>query len=430
MPPSPEADILAWLTLALAPGVGPVIGPKLVKAAGGDIHRVLSLDAAAMADLPGIGPNSAAKLVTALRQGRDEGPLMLVRCRELGHQVITLADPLYPALLRDIYDPPMVLYVWGTLVPLDVLAVAIVGSRKCSIYGSEQSRRFAGMFATAAHTVVSGGARGIDSAAHEGALSIPSGRTIAVTGCGLDVIYPPENGPLYDRIASDGGQRGAVVSEYPPGTEPNRQNFPRRNRIISGLSRGVLVIEAEEISGALITARVATDDHNRPVFALPGRIDNPAAAGPHQLIRDGAILVTRPQDVLDELGDLPDAAAEVLENAPTPPAPASLFDTPPAPPPPPYPTPTPQVPPATTPVSRPAQPKPKFVPASPLTPGQAAIVAALKGETLSVDQIVERSGLEPSAVLGQLTLLSLRGIVARVEGRGYTVRNTGGRSKA
>src|SRR5262249_38618585 len=164
----------------------------------------------------------------------------------------------------------------------------------------------AALLAGAGITVVSGGARGIDSAAHRGAMSHAQGRTIAVLGSGVDVPYPPENAKLFQEIA----QRGAVISEYPLGTPPLKDNFPRRNRIISGLSRGVLVVEADERSGALITARLACDDHGRPVFALPGRVDNKMSAGPHRLIRDGATLVRSLEDIIEGLGPLPHGAVE------------------------------------------------------------------------------------------------------------------------
>src|SRR5439155_14814585 len=203
-------------------------------------------------------------------------------------------------------DPPAVLYVKGALEPRDLNSVAMVGSRRCSFYGREQSERFAALLAGAGITIVSGGARGIDSAAHRGAMSHPQGRTIAVLGCGVDVVYPPENANLFEEIAT----RGALISEYPLGTPPLKDNFPRRNRIVSGLSRGVLVVEADERSGALITTQQAIEDHSRPVFAIPGRIDNPLSAGPHTLIRDGAVLTESITQILDNLGPLPEGIAQ------------------------------------------------------------------------------------------------------------------------
>jgi DNA protecting protein DprA len=230
----------------------------------------------------------------------------LAKCTELAVALLCPDDDAYPALLKEIPDPPAVLYVRGAFEPRDLNAVAIVGSRKCSYYGREQAERFAALLAGAGFSVISGGARGIDSAAHRGAMSHAHGRTIAVLGSGIDVPYPPENAPLFEEIA----KRGAVVSEYPLGTPPLKDNFPRRNRIVSGMSRGVLVIEADIKSGALITARQACDDHSRPVFALPGRVDNALSDGPHLLIRDGAVLTTKLEDIIENLGPLPHGASE------------------------------------------------------------------------------------------------------------------------
>ena len=190
--------------------------------------------------------------------------------------------------------------------PRDLNAVGVVGSRRPSGYGKEQAERFGSLLGTAGFTVVSGGAYGIDAAAHRGALRATDGRTIAVLGSGVDVPYPPENEPLFSQI-SDGC--GAVVSEHPLGSPPRKENFPRRNRIISGMSRGVLVVECEEKSGALITARQA-DEHNRPVFAVPGRVDNPMSGGPHALLRTGAFLAATLEDVSDNLGPLPSGVRE------------------------------------------------------------------------------------------------------------------------
>src|SRR5690606_27078295 len=234
----------------------------------------------------------------ALRRAADAAAHELEQARALGVTLLSLEDADYPPLLREIPNPPLVLYMKGDLQPRDLNAVAIVGSRKCSHYGREQAERFGSLLAGAGVTVISGGARGVDSAAHRGAIRHPDGRTIAVLGCGIDITYPPENQSLFEQIAA----RGAVISEYPIGTQPLAENFPRRNRIVSGMSRGVLVIEADTRSGALITARQAADDHNRPVMAIPGRVDNPLSAGPHALIRDGATLVTSLEDILDALG--------------------------------------------------------------------------------------------------------------------------------
>jgi DNA processing protein len=277
------------------------------------------------------------------------------------------------------------------LEPRDLHAIAIVGSRKCTIYGREQAERFGSGLAGVGVTVVSGGARGVDTHAHKGAMLPSDGRTIAVLGCGVDVAYPPENKKLLDDIAS----RGAVVSDFPLGTPPLSENFPQRNRIISGLSRGVLVIEADLRSGSLITARYAADDHNRPVFAIPGRIDNPLSAGPHKLIRDGAILVETLADVLDNLGPLPDhVQSSTSDHNPT------LFDVDRGD--------EASIAASDTHTDRSTQ----MAEVTGLTQRQQNILSVID-DPIDADSIVERTGLDAGLILGELTMLSIRGAVQR-----------------
>jgi len=209
-----------------------------------------------------------------------------------GFSVIPQNDSRYPGLLKQIPDPPILLYVWGTLKEIDLLAAAIVGTRLCSPYGIIQAARFAAGIVSAGFTVVSGLAKGIDTAAHQGALRA-KGRTIAVLGSGLLDIYPVENRKLAEKIASS----GAVVSELPLRMRPDRQNFPKRNRIISGLSRAVLVVEAGNRSGALITASLALEQ-GREVFALPGPVDQEMSLGTNNLLKEGAQIATAPEDIL------------------------------------------------------------------------------------------------------------------------------------
>jgi DNA processing protein len=285
--------------------------------------------------------------------------------------------------LKLIPDPPPVLYLRGDFQPRDLNGFAIVGSRRCSHYGREQAERFAALLAQAGFTIVSGGARGVDSAAHRGAMALPSGRTFAVLGCGVDVAYPPENRALFDEIS----KRGAVISEFPLSTAPLRENFPRRNRIISGLSRGVLVVEADVASGALITARQACDSHNRPVFAIPGNISNPMSAGPHALIRDGAVLVTGLEDIIDNLGPLPHQTTLVSEDE------------------------TPVV-------------AEEAAPAL-LSARQEGIVKAIDLEPTSLDTIIGRTELAAEIVMQELTMLSLRGVVKRTSNQQYVRKSRG-----
>lgn len=234
----------------------------------------------------------------------------------LGIQILTWFDEAYPECLKAIENAPLLLYVRGRLSAQDAAAVAVVGSREPSFYGSAQATRLARELATAGITVISGLARGIDEAAHQGCLAVPHGRTLAVLGCGPDKIYPRENQKLYEAIA----ERGAIISEFPLGTEPLAWNFPRRNRIISGLSLGVLVVEAHLRSGSLITARLAAEQ-GRQVFAVPGPVDQWTSRGAHQLLREGAVLVEHAKDILEDLEPLlktlvvrpPAESASILE---------------------------------------------------------------------------------------------------------------------
>jgi DNA processing protein len=213
------------------------------------------------------------------------------------HEVrrVTWADDPYPSLLREIPDAPVAFYVAGELPLAGEDAIAIVGSRTPSLYGVETAGKLAMDLAEKGITVVSGLARGIDTAAHQGALRA-KGRTVAVLGCGIDVVYPAENKDLYAAVR----RSGCIISEFPFGTVPDRFNFPRRNRIVSGLSRGVVVVEANVRSGALITARLA-GEQGRDVFAVPGRVDNKMSAGPHALLKQGAKVVMSVEDILEEL---------------------------------------------------------------------------------------------------------------------------------
>jgi len=241
----------------------------------------------------GIGDEIARKILS-LSDGKA-AEQELERAQKLGVQVLTIEDRDYPFLLKQIYDPPIVLYVKGKFSERDKNSIGIVGSRRPSIQGRLNAEKFGFELASRGITVVSGMARGIDTAAHRGALNA-KGRTIAVLGSGLDVIYPPENRDLSKEIAKN----GAVISEFPFGTQPDRQNFPRRNRVVSGLSLGILVVEAGEKSGALITASFALEQ-GREVFAVPGNVNLPTTKGCHQLIKDGAKLVEKVEDVLEEL---------------------------------------------------------------------------------------------------------------------------------
>jgi DNA processing protein len=257
---------------------------------------VLAASASQLRRVPGIG----GKLSETIARAREDNDVAaeLALCRASGIQVLTPEMPEYPQRLLEIYDPPGILYARGELRGEDALTIGIVGSRHATHYGATQAERLASALVRAGYTVASGLARGIDAAAHRGAL-VAGGRTVAVLGSGLLNIYPPEHVDLADEVASS----GVLLSEAPPRARPLAGAFPQRNRLISGLSLGIIVIEASLRSGALITARHAMEQ-GREVFAVPGRIDNPLSKGCHALIRDGAKLIESVDDVLEELGPL------------------------------------------------------------------------------------------------------------------------------
>jgi len=285
MPRAPQDVADATLRLVLASGIGPSTWRRLREHFVDDA-RIAKASVHELADIEGIGGKTADALRRNIDQTDPDTERNAMSRRDVS--LILAGDEDYPALLATIPDPPKALWMRGRLQPDDRLALAMVGSRRCSSYGREQAGRFAALLAEAGLTIVSGGARGIDGEAHRGALRA-NGRTIAVLGCGLLHDYPPEHEGLFNEIVEKGG---ALLSEYPMHTKPRGEHFPRRNRIISGLTLGTLVIEAAGTrSGALITARKAAEEHGREVMAVPGRVDSPASAGCLHAIREGCELL-------------------------------------------------------------------------------------------------------------------------------------------
>ena len=286
-----SGDLAAWIELSLVPGLGGQKFRSLLSAFGlpGNVLN------ATRSQLCRVVPEAlAANIIERNRSAEVEKALQWAAQPE--HSVLTLADVEYPKQLLEIADPPALLYIAGSTKPLSSPALAVVGSRNATPQGLKNAQSFARAFSEAGLVIVSGLAIGVDSAAHSGGLE-GRGSTIAVLGTGIDIVYPRRNGPLAEEIL----QRGALVSEFPLGTPPNAGNFPRRNRLISGLARGCLVVEATLDSGSLITARLAVEQ-GREVFAIPGSIHSPLSRGCHSLIKQGAKLVESAQDVLEELG--------------------------------------------------------------------------------------------------------------------------------
>ncbi len=290
-----ENQTIDWLRLNLINGLGPRLRQQLLEVFDSPTD-ILQARESQLRQVPGIGPNLASAIVNS--NNRVAAQNELHRCRELNIDLVFESDEDYPANLREIPDPPGILYTRGEIVPADSIAIAIVGTRHASQYGLGQAEQFASGLARAGFTIISGLARGIDTVAHQAALEA-GGRTIAVLGSSVTTIYPPEN----KRLAGDIAKRGAVISEAPLDSKPKASSFPQRNRIVTGLSLGVIVVEAAARSGALISAHHAMEQ-NREVFAVPGRVDSRTSSGCHHLIRDGAKLVEHVDHVLEELGPL------------------------------------------------------------------------------------------------------------------------------
>jgi DNA processing protein len=315
-------------------------------------------------------PYVGGKLCQAIARARDEiDPVVTIEyCRRHQIRVILDTDDDYPSPLKEISDPPGLLFVRGRMLPQDLMAVAIVGSRHATHYGLHQAEKLAGSLARAGLTIVSGLARGIDAAAHRGAMTA-GGRTLAVLASGVTNIYPPEHGKLADEII----RQGALISEAPPHAVPKGGCFPQRNRIISGLTMGVIVVEAAKRSGALITARHA-GEQGREVFAVPGPVDSRVSRGCHGLIRDGATLAESADDVLEQLGSLPKPALN--EDGREVRHPGELM----------------------------------------LSEQEKNIYAAVKTAPTSIDELIARSGLPPHQVLSILSVLEMRHLIRRLSG--------------
>jgi DNA processing protein len=377
-----SVEIEKWLRLIRADGVGPTTFGKLISHFS-SIDRVLGASASELAKIDGIGFKTAEQI--AATRDKFDTAAEVELADKLGVWIIHLNDKRYPPVLKQIYDPPPVLYIKGTLTRQDSLCISIVGARRCSLYGQEQSSRLAHFLASAGFTICSGMARGIDTAAHQGALSA-NGRTIAVQGCGLADVYPPENKKLFELIA----ESGACISELPLQYEPLSENFPPRNRIIAGLSLGTIVIEAGYHSGALITARAAMEN-NREVMALPGKIDSPLSKGCHQLIKQGAKLIESVEDVIEALGyigqQLQDHVTEAKEKATEKKA-KSLFDA-----------------------NR-----------LNLSESEKKIYDYLSKEPSHIDQIMVDLDLEPGSINADLISLRLKGLIKQLPGNLFMKR--------
>src|SRR5271156_6304946 len=285
-------DYIGWLALALTPGLGARTAGKLLREFG-------SPDAIFNASLTALeGQRIPAAVAQALHSRRplSDAAKELAQVQAAGCRLLTWDEPQYPARLREIYDPPPLLYVRGNIELLNRHTISMVGARRPTPYGNQMAERLSKDLADRGLVISSGLARGIDASAHKGALNSPAGATIGVLGCGIDVVYPKENKKIFEQME----QRGAIISEFPIGTFPAPQNFPIRNRIIAGMALGVVVVEGAQYSGCMITARLAME-FAREVFGVPGHVTQPSSFGPNSLTEQGAKLVTGWEDIVEEL---------------------------------------------------------------------------------------------------------------------------------
>lgn len=368
-----QEELLASVALSSLPGIGRATYCKLLNHFG----RADKIFSASRDELQAV-PEIRSDIIHSIQKFGNwkDSETTIGRVRELGAKIIPWQDPDYPRNLREINDPPPLLYVRGDLHPEDRLALSVVGSRFPTEYGITVGEMVTRELTYRGFTIVSGLARGIDALSHQTALSA-GGRTLAVMGSGIDVIYPKENSKLFSEIC----QHGAVLTEFPPGTPPAAENFPRRNRIISGLGLGLIVIEASIHSGSLITASLALEQ-GREVFAVPGRITSPRSGGTNQLIREGAKLVARADDIIEEI--FPSLDSELLARV---------------------------IP------SRKSGSSPRSMPA--FAPDEEKIFNLLGEDPLSFDQIISQTGLSFGEISEGLLNLELKGIIHRLPGQQY-----------
>jgi DNA processing protein len=363
----------ALIALNLIEHVGPVRARLLLEHFG-DAPKILQAAKSELLRVRNIGEETAAAIAGWEKTADLAGELK--RISDFGCHVAVQSDEEYPASLREIYDPPLALYIKGTLAAKDKNAVAMVGSRMTTHYGIETARKLAYQLAYVGVTVVSGGARGIDTAAHQGALAA-KGRTVCVLGTGINIVFPPENGDLFGRIA----ESGAVITQFPFNRNGDRQSFAIRNRIVAGMTLGTVVVEADLNSGALITSNFATE-YGRQVFAVPGRIDSPRSKGCHELIKKGAKLCEGAEDILSEFEYLFPASNR-------PPSPGATG----------------------------------VLPALELGENEQKVYDALNNEESSIDEVIRRSGLPSSAVSVALLGLEMKHVVKQLPGKLF-VRNS------
>jgi DNA processing protein len=373
-----------WIALKWVDSLGN-IGMKALLNAFGSPRAIFEAPRPMLSVIPGIGKVISGNIKNFSDWARVEREVELAHSQKVS--IITYDDPLFPEGLKNIYDCPMYLYVKGKLTPDDI-NLAVVGSRRASTYGKYATEKLSRELSLKGITVVSGMARGIDASAHKGAIAA-RGRTIAILGSGIDVIYPPEHKELYAAIQ----EHGAVVTEFPFGTPPNAPNFPSRNRIISGMSLGVVIVEASDKSGSLITARIALEQ-GREVFAIPGSIDSPGSRGTHQLIKEGATLVENVDDILPVI--FPQVATLHRHNPPM------TVVKPESPP------------------SAPRESKKDFTALVGLNPTAKMIMDIICDQPVHIDTIIQSSQLKPADVLNALLTLELNGLIRQMPGKMYT----------